>query len=213
MQEFRYARDLKRVFQNENLAYLKNFGEGWGYLPSGRSAVFVDNHDTERVGDTLNYKNGADYTLANVFMPAWPYGSPDVNSGYEWTNKDAGPPNGGTVTSCWTDGWKWQHAWPQIENMTAFRNAAGDTPVTAWWDTGADQIAFGRGDRAYLAINHESTALTRTFQIALPAGTYCDVQHGERTTAGGCIGTTYTVDAAGRFTATIPGQDAIALYR
>ncbi|GAB7042422.1 MULTISPECIES: alpha-amylase [Catenuloplanes] len=213
VQEFRYARDLKRVFQNENLAYLKNFGEGWGYLTSGRSAVFVDNHDTERVGDTLNYKNGADYTLANVFMLAWPYGSPDVNSGYEWTNKDAGPPHGGTVGACWADGWKCQHAWPQIENMVAFRNAAGDTAVTNWWDNGGDQIAFGRGDRAYVAINHESAALTRTFQTALPAGTYCDVQHGERTAGGGCTGTTYTVDAAGRFTATVPGQDAIALYR
>lgn len=35
VQEFRYAYDLKRVFNNENLAYLKNYGEGWGYLKSG----------------------------------------------------------------------------------------------------------------------------------------------------------------------------------
>ncbi|MFI5838768.1 alpha-amylase family protein [Catenuloplanes sp. NPDC051500] len=212
VQEFRYARDLKRVFQNENLAYLKNYGEGWGYLGSGQAAVFVDNHDTERVGDTLNYKHGADYTLANVFMLAWPYGAPDVNSGYEWSNKDAGPPNGGAVTACWADGWKCQHAWPQIENMVALRNAAGDTAVTNWWDNGADQIAFGRGNRAYLAINHETSALTRTFQTSLPAGTYCDVQHGERTSGGGCTGATYTVDSAGRFTATVASQDAIALY-
>ena len=37
---------------------------------SGQSAVFVDNHDTERNGATLNYKDGANYTLANVFMLA-----------------------------------------------------------------------------------------------------------------------------------------------
>jgi alpha-amylase len=30
VQEFRYAYDLKRVFNNENLAYLRNYGEGWG---------------------------------------------------------------------------------------------------------------------------------------------------------------------------------------
>ncbi|MGW3636802.1 alpha-amylase family glycosyl hydrolase, partial [Streptomyces sp. NPDC005143] len=75
VQEFRYARSLKQVFNNENLAELKNFGEGWGFMSSSKAGVFVDNHDTERGGDTLNYKDGANYTLANVFMLAWPYGS------------------------------------------------------------------------------------------------------------------------------------------
>lgn len=82
VQEFRYARGLKQAFQNDRLAYLKNFGEGWGFMSSGQSGVFVDNHDTERVGDTLSYKSGSAYTLASVFMLAWPYGSPDVHSGY-----------------------------------------------------------------------------------------------------------------------------------
>ena len=48
--EFRYGKDLARVFRNERLAYLSNFGEAWGYLPSGSAAVFVDNHDTQRDG-------------------------------------------------------------------------------------------------------------------------------------------------------------------
>lgn len=157
VQEFRYARDLKRVFQSENLAYLKNFGEAWGYMPSGRAGVFVDNHDTERGGDTLSYKDGSDYTLANVFMLAWPYGSPDVHSGYEWTDKDAGPPNGGTVNSCYADGWKCQHAWREISSMVGFRNAARGQAVTDWWDDGGDRIAFGRGAKAYVAINHETS--------------------------------------------------------
>ncbi|MFC6985486.1 alpha amylase C-terminal domain-containing protein [Streptomyces cirratus] len=135
-------------------------------MPSGQAAVFVDNHDTERGGDTLNYKYGADYTLANVFMLAWPYGSPDVHSGYEWTDKDAGPPNGGTVNSCYSDGWKCQHAWREISSMVAFRNTARGQAVTDWWDNGADQIAFGRGAKAYVAINHETSALTRTFQTS-----------------------------------------------
>ncbi|HBF84187.1 MAG TPA: glycosidase, partial [Streptomyces sp.] len=111
VQEFRYARGLKQTFLGGNLADLKNFGEGWGFMESGRSAVFVDNHDTERNGETLNYKNGADYTLASVFMLAYPYGSPDVHSGYEWSDKDAGPPSGGQVNACYSDGWKCQHAW------------------------------------------------------------------------------------------------------
>ncbi|RSS80549.1 carbohydrate-binding module family 20 domain-containing protein [Streptomyces sp. WAC06614] len=202
VQEFRYARDLKRVFQDENLAYLKNFGEGWGYMASGKAGVFVDNHDTERVGDTLTYKAGSAYTLANVFMLAWPYGSPDVHSGYEWTDKDAGPPNGGSVKACYSDGWKCQHAWREIASMVAFRNVARGQGVTNWWDDGTDRIAFGRGTKAYVVINHEGTALSRTFQSALPAGTYCDVQSGR----------TVTVNGSGQFTATVPAETALALH-
>ncbi|MFD9535658.1 carbohydrate-binding module family 20 domain-containing protein [Streptomyces sp. NPDC060010] len=202
VQEFRYARDLKRVFQSESLAHLKNFGEAWGYMPSGQSAVFVDNHDTERGGDTLSYKDGSAYTLANVFMLAWPYGSPDVHSGYEWSQKDAGPPNGGSVNACYVDGWKCQHAWREISSMVGFRNAARGQSVTDWWDNGGDQIAFGRGAKAYAALNHEGSALTRTFQTSLPAGGYCDVQSGR----------TVTVDSAGRFTATLGAGSAVALH-
>ncbi|WP_371632494.1 alpha-amylase family glycosyl hydrolase [Streptomyces sp. NBC_01259] len=201
VQEFRYARSLKQVFKNENLANLKNFGEGWGFMPSARAAVFVDNHDTERGGDTLSYKDGADYTLASVFMLAWPYGSPDVHSGYEWSDKDAGPPNGGTVNACYSDGWKCQHAWREIASMVGFRNTARGEAVTNWWDNGGDQIAFGRGSKAYVAINHESAALSRTFQTSLPAGDYCDIQSGNGV----------TVDSSGRFTATLGANTALAL--
>ena len=202
VQEFRYARDLKRVFQNENLAHLKNFGEDWGYMASGKSAVFVDNHDTERGGDTLNYKNGSAYTLAGVFMLAWPYGSPDVHSGYEFTDHDAGPPNGGTVNACYSDGWKCQHAWPELSSMVGLRNTASGQPVTNWWDNGGDQIAFGRGDKAYVAINHEGSALNRTFQSGLPGGAYCDVQSGRSVTVG----------SDGTFTATVAPGTALALH-
>ena len=212
VQEFRYARDLKRVFTRENLAYLKNYGEGWGYLPGAKAAVFVDNHDTERGGDTLSYKDGANYTLANVFMLAWPYGAPDVHSGYEFTDRDAGPPLGGKVNACWHGGtarpkagggWKCQHKWPEIASMVAFRNTVRGGAVTNWWDNGGDAIAFGRGDKGYVAINHESSALSRTFQTSLPAGGYCDVQSGRAV----------TVDGSGRFTATLAANTALALHQ
>ncbi|MFG2607834.1 alpha-amylase family protein [Streptomyces sp. NPDC048514] len=202
VQEFRYAYDLKRVFTAEKLAYLKNFGEGWGYLNSSVAGVFVDNHDTERNGSTLNYKSGANYTLADVFMLAWPYGAPDVNSGYEWSDADAGPPNGGGVVACWQDGWKCQHAWPEIRSMVAFRNATRGQAVTGWWDNGNNAIAFGRGTKGYVAINHESSSLTRTYQTSLPAGTYCNVQNN----------TTVAVNSGGQLTATLGADTALAVY-
>jgi alpha-amylase len=202
VQEFRYAYDLKRVFNNENLAYLKNYGEGWGYMSSGVSGVFVDNHDTERNGSTLSYKDNATYTLANVFMLAWPYGAPDINSGYEFSDHDAGPPNGGQVNACWQDGWKCQHNWPEIKSMVGFRNATRGEAVTNWWDNGGDAIAFGRGGKGFVAVNHESGSLTRTYQTSLPAGTYCDVQNN----------TAVTVNSGGQFTATLGSNTALAIY-
>ncbi|MER6623946.1 carbohydrate-binding module family 20 domain-containing protein [Streptomyces sp. NPDC000931] len=201
VQEFSFAKDLKRIFSGEKLAYLKNFGEAWGYVPSGKAATFVTNHDTERHDTTLTYKNGSAYTLAHVFMLAWPYGSPDVHSGYEFSN-DAGSPNNGQVNACYTDGWKCQHAWREIASMVEFRNTAGSAGVTNWWDNGNNAIAFGRGDKAYVAINHESGSLNRTFQTSLPAGTYCDVQSGKPV----------TVNGSGQFTATLGGNTALALH-
>ncbi|NEC29890.1 glycosidase [Streptomyces sp. SID8111] len=202
VQEFRYAYDLKRVFNNENLAYLKNYGEGWGYLKSSSAGVFVDNHDTERNGSTLSYKDNATYTLANVFMLAWPYGAPDINSGYEFSDHDAGPPGGGQVNACWQNGWKCQHNWPEIKAMVGFRNATRGQAVTDWWDNGGDAIAFGRGSKGFVAVNHESGPLTRTYQTSLPAGTYCDVQNN----------TPVTVNGSGQLTATLGAHTALAVH-
>ncbi|EON97874.1 putative alpha-amylase protein [Phaeoacremonium minimum UCRPA7] len=202
VQEFRYAYDLKRVLNSEKLAYLKNYGEGWGYLGNSVAAVFVDNHDTERNGATLNYKDNAKYTLANVFMLAYPYGATDIHSGYEFSDTDAGPPNNGAVSACWQDGWKCQHAWPEILRMVAFRNAVRGQGLTDWWDNGNNAIGFGRGDKGYVAINHESGSVTRTYQTSLPAGTYCNVQSN----------TYVTVDSSGQFTATLGSDIALAIY-
>ncbi|MET8151995.1 alpha-amylase family protein [Actinoplanes sp. NPDC049668] len=202
---FQGAYDLKRIFTAERLAYLQNWGTAWGagYLAGDRSRTFVDNWDTERNGSTLNYTWGSTYTLANVFLLAWPYGSPNVFSGYEFSSFDQGPPNAGVVNACYTQGWKCQHAWPEIAGMVGFRNAVRGTAVTNWWSNGNNAIAFGRANRGYVVINHEGAAITQTFGTGLAAGSYCDVQH---------RGTRYTVGSDGRFTATVAAGNALALY-
>ncbi|MGW5054346.1 carbohydrate-binding module family 20 domain-containing protein [Actinokineospora sp. NPDC004072] len=207
--EFRYATGLKSAFTDGRLADLSQFGPAWGFVPSAQARSFVDNWDTERNGSTLNRTYGSTYTLANVFMLAWPYGSPNVYSGYEFSGHDDGPPLGGDVRACFQDGWTCQHAWRQIANMVGFRNAVSGTGVTNWWSNGNDAIAFGRGAKGYVVINREPTALTRTFQTSLPAGSYCDVQ---RADPGACAGNTHTIGADGRFTATVGPGEALALY-
>lgn len=106
--EFRYGKDLARMFNNERLAYLKNFGESWGYLPGGSAVVFTDNHDTQRDGGVLTYRDRGEYALANAFMLAWPYGTPAVMSSFTFSNKDQAPPSDGsnkiTNTTCYWAG-------------------------------------------------------------------------------------------------------------
>ena len=141
-------------------------------------------------------------------MLAWPYGSPDVHSGYEFTDNDAGPPHGGrsapatpTAGSASTPGAR-SPTW----SPSATRPAA--QAVTNWWDNGGDQIAFGRGSKAYVAINHEGSALTRTFQTSLAAG------HLLRRAAAHTSACTarVTVNSAGQFTATLPANGSVALH-
>nr|WP_301330466.1 carbohydrate binding domain-containing protein [Kitasatospora paracochleata] len=207
--EFRSGTWLKSAFNGGRISDLSTWGNG--LLASNQARTFVDNWDTERNGSTLTYKDGNSYTLANVFMLAYPYGSPNVYSGYAFTANDDGPPNGGTVNACYQDGWNCVHAWPQVANMVGFRNAVAGTGLTNWWSNGNNAIGFGRGDKGYVAINHESGSITQTFQTSLPAGTYCDVEHGDLSGAS-CTGTSYTVGADGRFTATVGAGDAVALH-
>ncbi|MFD4207547.1 alpha-amylase family protein [Micromonospora tulbaghiae] len=213
--EFRYGKDLARMFNNERLAYLRNFGESWGYLSSAKAVVFTDNHDTQREGGVLTYRNRGTYALANAFMLAWPYGTPAVMSSFTYSGRDQGPPADGsnriTNVTCYS-GWECEHRWPVIANMVGFRNATEGTGVSNWYDNGYQHIAFSRTGKGYLTINDEDTAVNgRSYQTGLPAGRYCDVVHGTFSN-GSCSGPVITVDSAGWFAANVPAHDAIAIH-
>lgn len=196
--EFRYGSHLKSAFQGGDLGGLQNIAEG--KLASGQARTHVDNWDTERNGSTLTYKDGDLYGLANVFMLAHPYGSPNVFSGYEWSEKDAGPPSGG-------EGWTDVHARPEITGMVGFRNNAGDAELTDWWSEGG-ALAFARSGKGFVALNTGDGELSRTFSTSLPAGTYCNVA----APSGGCEGGTVTVGDDGTAEVTVPAKGAVALH-
>ncbi|WP_405090728.1 alpha-amylase family protein [Micromonospora sp. NBC_01392] len=213
--EFRYGKDLARMFNNERLAYLKNFGESWGYLPGGSAVVFTDNHDTQRDGGVLTYRDRGEYALANAFMLAWPYGTPAVMSSFTFSNKDQAPPSDGsnkiTNTTCYS-GWECEHRWAVIANMVGFRNATEGAAVANWYDNGYQHIAFSRAGKGYLTINDEDSAVSgRSYYTGLPAGRYCDVIHGTFSN-GSCSGPVITVDSSGWFAATVNAHDAIAIH-
>lgn len=219
--EFRYGRDLGRIFRTGKLAWFHDLGEAWGYEPTVKAVTFVDNHDTQRAGgDILTYKDGQLYTLANVFQLAWPYGSPKLMSSYAFTARDAGPPSDGAGhtndVTCFSGGWVCEHRWRPITNMVAFHNAVRGTGTANWWSNGDNQVAFSRGDKGFLALNREGGALSRTFQTGLPAGTYCDVLHGDvlhgDVSGGACSGPAVTVNAAGQLPATVGAMDGLAIH-
>ncbi|RLQ02864.1 ATPase [Micromonospora sp. BL1] len=213
--EFRYGKDLARMFNNERLAHLKNFGESWGYLSSAKAVVFTDNHDTQREGGVLTYRNRGTYALANAFMLAWPYGTPAVMSSFTYSGRDQGPPADGsnriTNVTCYS-GWECEHRWPVIANMVGFRNATEGAGVSNWYDNGYQHIAFSRTGKGYLTINDEDSAVNgRSYYTGLPAGRYCDVVHGTFSN-GSCSGPVITVDSSGWFAANVPAHDAIAIH-
>lgn len=197
---FGYMRQLKEVLKkwnNQRLAYLKNFGHAWGLLLNNDSVTIIDNHDVQRDEVTLSFKDGRTHKMANVFMLAWPYGVAKIMSSYSWpTNfvggKDAnswyGPPHYANFTTkrvefkgdeC-VDGWVCEHRWRQIYNMVKLRNVAGNAPVDHWWDNAFQQIAFARRGKAFIAINNEEFPLSQWLQTGLPPGNYCDVISGNK---------------------------------
>jgi len=212
--EFRYGDVVGNAFRDGALSNLTNLA-GSMRLASGDAVAFVDNHDTQRNGRAkLTYKNGTPYALAEAFMIAWPYGVPQVMSSFTFSNNDAGPPassNGTTTAVACGSGWECEHRWRTTANMVALRNAANGAAVTNWWSNGSNQIAFGRGSAGYVAFNRADSALTRTFQTSLPAGTYCDVLAGDFAN-GSCGGPAYTVDGSGQVTATVAANSALALH-
>lgn len=80
--------------------------------------------------------------------------------------------------------------------MARFRNVADGQPVRNWWDNNGNQIAFSRGNRAFIAINNEDYAMDVTLQTGLPGGQYCDIISGNKVN-NSCTGKVVTVNSDG----------------
>jgi alpha-amylase len=214
--------------------------QAWSLLPNDRAVTFIENHDTQR-GNAPFYQDGPAHDLANVFMLAWPYGYPSVLSGYGFdrgsgAGRDVGPPSdgggsthpvyeaGATEPSCQagpytatSKGWICEHRARSIANMVQFRRVTAGAAVANAWNNGQNQLAFSRGDRGFVAINHEAEALVQTLPTGLVAGSYCDVLRGDFTPAQGstpasCSGTTVEVDANGSINLDVAAETALAIH-
>ncbi|KAG8902233.1 hypothetical protein FRB99_004719 [Tulasnella sp. 403] len=172
------------------------------------------NHDTERNGNSLNYRspNNA-YTLATIFSLSFPYGTPTVLSSYQFSNSDDGAPDGGAGTCSsngGTNGWNCQHRWLAISGLVGFFNKVTGTTLNNWVVGSSSQIAYGRGSVGFVVINNSGSPWTKTFTTSLPDGNYCDVVHG-MASSGKCSAN--SVKVTGHvFTAVIPAFDALVIH-
>ncbi|NVM78441.1 alpha-amylase [Duganella sp. SG902] len=243
LNEFQFTYAMKAVFRNENGANLSqirsimgtpgNWGGTWGFVPSDKATVFVNNWDTERNGSSLvasNYVSGTTndtqgtkrYDLANIFMLAWPYGSAQLHSGFRFTSYDQAPPSASPFDASGNplinQNWDFIHRWSDIANMVAFRAATSGQGVDYFTNGTGNQIAFGRGAKGFVAINNENAVWNATLQTGLPAGTYCNVVHGVLNAAGTACGSdSVTVGSNGVISVSIPANGgsvvpAVALH-
>lgn len=195
----------------------------WGLLPSDKAVAFLQNHDTQHTCG-ISYRDGDTFRLANVWMLAQPYGFPSVLSSYVFdcpTGNSVGPPSdqdgntnpvtcAASLETAHPGQWVCEHRDPFIRNMVRFRRVVAGTAITHWWDNGANAIAFSRGDRGFVAINLEATALAQAVPTGLAPGTYCDRISGGLS-GGACFGASLVVDAAGSAQVSLAARTAIAV--
>jgi alpha-amylase len=216
---FDYAAQIHDAFKSYvspsggSITDLQVFGSQSGLLPGNKELVFVENHDSERNGSTLSYQDGATNTIATEFMLAWPHGRPEVYASFAFANPDDSPPANAqgfiTGTDCGSAAWVCTDRSTGVANMVGWHNYVGHAPVRNWYDDSVNLIAFSRGHRGWIAVNHEATAQTHTFSTGLSRGIYCDIIHGN-VGPGSCSGPTVSVDSHGKATVTVPAQDAVA---
>lgn len=185
--EFSWGKDMDSLKQGSTFSSFFKAGTGSKYAPTDQSAVFVENHDTERNGSTLTYAD-PQYEVFTALMLANPYGTPVLYSGYAFTDHDAGAPAtaDGKVQDAqcverteagqtYQDGdFTCQQNWPLIRNTIALRTTAGDAPVAEQWNEERDVLAFARTERGFIAVNRGDEPYSGTWKTTLPAGQYCN---------------------------------------
>ncbi|GFN86740.1 alpha-amylase [Plakobranchus ocellatus] len=150
--------------------------------PPDQAFVYVDNHDTQRNGGVLTYKDGDRYKRAQAFTLAFNYGFTRVMSSYYFDQRDAGPPHNPDLStknvtinpdgSC-GNGWVCEHRWKPVGNMAKFRTAVASVTEISNWNTDNNVLSFNRGDRGFFAMGKNSFQVQR--QTGMLPGQYCDL--------------------------------------
>lgn len=185
---FPYAFDVGGAIQNSSLQQLPS--SFIGYPDSRKTVVFLENHDIQRAQPPAIpnvHQNLESYKLAHVLMMTWPYGYPQLFSGYSFSNFDQGPPilkDGWTAPVLDPQGncrkpWNCEHRLPWMAALVRFRNETNKAfYASSIWNHEKDRLAFSRGPAGFVAINLNPSAWHSEIPTELPDGHYCDVLSG-----------------------------------
>ena len=211
--EFDYARSMLAYFRSEFIRPAASRSRFARYTPSDQTVSFVSNHDTERNGETLSYRDARYFELATAMMLAEDYGQPMLYSSYAFTSYDAGPyelVDGVVEVDCsgvaapkteYKDSeWICQHRWSSTVNMIGFRDKSQDLPIVEkHFERGV--YGFARQNIGYFITNvSQADQKPVSVQTTLPDGEYIDLIDG---------GSYQIVD--GLLTTTLAPMSAIAL--
>jgi alpha-amylase len=197
-----------------------------GMGTSNLEVTMVNNHDTERNGNSLTYADGKKYLMAMIYTLTEPYGDPMLYSGFAFSDFNAAPTlkngynvcNTGTgVKTSYTEGYMiCTDRWTAVQGMIrCHKFVQGEVKTRHYSDKYA--YAYARGTKGFVLFNSASSTKAFTVKTGLPAGVYCDVVSGgkdpvkvvkgKRT----CVGLTVTVDAGTRMKVSAPGMTAVAI--
>ena len=201
--EFDYARAMKSYFKSEVITPAGSAVRFQNYTPSNQTISFISNHDTERNGQTLSYKDSRYFELATAMMLAEDYGQPMLYSSYAFNSYDAGPyetTKGVGEANCEgvsepkdsykADEWICQHRWVSTLNMIRFRDFVADAEVTDKFRV-RGVYGFARAGKGYFITNvFDNKEMPVEVATTLPDGEYTDlIDGGKYQISGGILKT------------------------
>lgn len=211
---FPYAYEVGAAFLSGNLFSLADLPLRLG-VRSNDAVIFLENHDLERRPPNETVIPYVKYPklnqLALVYMLTWPYGYPQLYSGYDFRDYDLGPPqdkNGRTLSPLYRGEcqapWTCAHRQPDVLALVNFRNRTNvDFRATDIARPKPGLLAYGRGSLGHVVINASGQEEVVTVKTRLRAGAHCNI-------LGGCAEKA-VVDGAGNLTVRLAPQSAFVI--
>ena len=206
--DFSYVDRMKEIFDNGDYGSALTFGLA---VDSDNAEVFVNNHDDEyhrcSAGScSMGTQGNPKYNLAQSWLAVWPKGKVrQIYSGYKFNSHD---PAGPISADRCQGGWLCQHRVPFVLNAPRFARATRDEAVST--SGFSDNVLwFNRGSKGFYAMNTSGSDVTKSFNVTMADGTYCDILGATDPKNNPC-GSDITV-SGGKITVTIPSMSAIAI--
>ena len=188
---FPYAYGIGMAMRGGDLTSLLQLSDKFG-VKSDEAVVFLENHDLERrpkEEPLVTYvTDQALNRLGTVFLLTYPYGYPQLYSGYRFNaDYDQGPPVDGqrrTISPLGKDGnclepWTCAHRQPGVAELVRFRNRAnGEFRATDVAQPKASLLSYGRGNLGHVVMNASGNPENVKVATRMRAGTYCNLLDG-----------------------------------